>query len=260
MEITPTGDDIFKAVRGFLLAVLPPGTPVKQGEINRTPEPQNSDYAIMWLLMMPRLATNLDEYADIVFTGSIDADTLTVTAIEPGYTGTLHVGSPVFGDGVSDGTVITAIPGDISGGIGVGSIGDTLAIGGPVVFKVYPSQSVTSTQMAAGIQSVTQTADVTVQVDVHGPLSVQNAALIATLFRDQYAADLFEENGYPLSPLYADDPRQTPFINGEKQVEKRLSVDLHAQADFRVDVPQRFTDELSLTLADAANYPFEQGA
>ncbi len=242
MEITPSGDDIFKAVRQFLVAVLPPGTPVKQGEVNRTPEPKLQNYAVMWLLMMPRLATNLDEYADCVFTGSVADDTLTVTEFAPGFPGSLGVGSVVFGADVATGTTVTAVVSAPSGG--------------PWVYTVTPDgQTVASETMASGLQSVTQTAEVVVQVDVHGPLSLQNSAAVATLFRDQYAVDVFAANGSTLSPFYADDPRQTPFINGESQVEKRLSVDLHMQADFTVNVPQQFADAVDFTIVDATALP-----
>lgn len=241
--VSPGQSDIFKALGDFLVAVLPAATPVRQGELNRTSEPSQSDYAVMWLLMMPRLATNLDEFADCVFTGSVADDQMTVTAMATGFPGSIGVGQTVFGEDVADGTRVIAQVSGTPGGVGV--------------YEVTGSQTLASRTLAAGQQSVTQTADVTVQVDLHGPAYLANAALVATLFRDGFAYEFFADpdKDYGVTPLYADDPRQTPFVNGEKQYERRTSVDLHLQADFVINLPQQFSDALEATVIDATTYP-----
>lgn len=63
MNITPTEDDIFAALRSFLQNVLPPvdsatGFVVVVGQENRVPEPKGSNYIVFWPLRMPRLSTN----------------------------------------------------------------------------------------------------------------------------------------------------------------------------------------------------------
>jgi hypothetical protein len=85
-----------------------------------------------------------------------------------------------------------------------------------------------------------------IQLDIHGPNSPQNSQIISTLLRDEYAVDFYSASGYDIAPLYADDPRQIPFTNGEDQVEDRWVVDLQLQLNAVVTVPQDFADQLSV--------------
>ena len=120
-----------------------------------------------------------------------------------------------------------------------------------------------------GQRNALQATRMTVQVDVHGPASADNVQAISTLFRDQYACDLFRrgpaidaENtdpvdtetgeaitseGLDIQPLYASDPRQVPFLNAEQNYEYRWSIDLVLQANIIVTIPQQFADQLSAT-------------
>lgn len=103
----------------------------------------------------------------------------------------------------------------------------------------------------AEISSVQET-EITIQCDVHGPASGDNAQRISTLWRDQFAVSAFEDLGLPLSPLYTTDPRQMPFNNGEQQWENRWVIDLSLQADIAVATPMQFADQL-----EAATTPVE---
>jgi hypothetical protein len=103
--------------------------------------------------------------------------------------------------------------------------------------------------------SRTEKLEVGIQADVHGPASADNATLISTLFRSQFAVDAFTAQGLPVAPLYADDPRQTAFENGEMQVEERWSVDLTMQVDVTVTSPQDFATTLTATAIDVQFEP-----
>lgn len=102
---------------------------------------------------------------------------------------------------------------------------------------------------ALGSNTVAQPMQMTVQIDVHGPASGDNAQIVSTLFRDAFATDYFDANFPGISPLYAEDPRQTPFHNGEQQIEWRWSVDVYLQVDATVSgIPQAFADSLHVNV------------
>jgi len=86
--------------------------------------------------------------------------------------------------------------------------------------------------------------EITIQIDVHGPASADNATIISTLLRDEYAAQAFAAAGYDVAPLHAEDPRQVPFINGEQGYEMRWIVDVVLEANIVVRTPQDFADEV----------------
>jgi hypothetical protein len=87
----------------------------------------------------------------------------------------------------------------------------------------------------------------TVQIDVHGPASGDNAQMISTVMRDEWATIAFGALTPDVQPLYADDPRQTPFTNGEDQIEFRWTIDCVLQANPIVSTPQDFADEVVVT-------------
>ncbi len=85
---------------------------------------------------------------------------------------------------------------------------------------------------SAGNTTFTNKTRVNFQLDVHGPNSAAFAQIITTLFRDDYAIQNFQNSSnFPITPLYADDPRQLPFINAEDQYENRWVIDAAMQAD-----------------------------
>jgi hypothetical protein len=110
--------------------------------------------------------------------------------------------------------------------------------------------------MAAGTQMLLQPTQVTVQLDVHGPASADNTQIITTLFRDDYATSAFALSGFDVTPLYANDPHQMPFTNGEQQVEDRWVVDVVMQANPVVSVPQQFASSIEASVTSVqAQYP-----
>lgn len=238
-EFAPSEDDIGAVLRSFLASVLPDNMPVIFGQINRTPEPGASDFVVMTPLRQDRIETNIDEFDDVSFTGQISGMTLTVTEVNFGM---LSIGAPVFGVDVLPNTKITAL--------GTGT-------GGEGTYTINNSQNIASRAMGAGGETITQPCQLTWQLDVHGPSSSNNAARIATMFRDEYAVNKFAETSNSVVPLYCEEPRQMPFINAEEQYEYRWVVGAVMQANFAMTkIPQQFAASLSVnTINVEAEYP-----
>lgn len=231
------------ALRAFLLAILPTGTEVVQGQDNRVPEPSEGDFVVMTPLRRDRLATNTDTYNDCQFTASISALLMTVSQVQ---FGSVTPGNSLFGTGVSAGTIIGAQASGPSGGAGT--------------YAVSISQAVASETMACGVENHFEPVDLVVQIDVHSANLADSADMgqtIATLLRDDYANQFFFDNGFSgISPLYADDPRQVPFMNAEQQFETRWIVEAHIQVNAIIITPQQFADQLKPTLVEIdATYP-----
>lgn len=179
--LAPTEDDVFKTLGRFLQDILPAGDDdapfvVVVGQENRVPEPSENNYAVMWPLRMPRLATNFEE---------------------------------LVGTGLNRGLV----------------------------------------------QSARQNTEVVVQIDIHGPEAFNNANRVSTLFRSSYAVDFFEGQGLPIAPLYADDPRQAQFVDGEQQYEDRYIVEANLQVNFTVTFDTQSARTLELGLVDVETSP-----
>ena len=219
--------------------------PIIRGQVNRVPEPAGADFVVLWPVLRDRLAMNIDDWADTQITGSLAVvspatkATLTVTAAVPGV---LYAGQTIYGNGVPVGLTITAQTGGTPGGIGT--------------YLTSAAATVGSTTLFCGTMAAMQETEVTIQADVHGPAAADNAARIATLFRDQFGVDAFAAQGVALAPLYTSDPRQMPFDNGEQQVEERWVIDLVMQANVTVTTTGQFADQLSATAeAVEAAYP-----
>lgn len=231
--VSPTQSDIFTVLRAFLLTVLPTGMEVIQGQMNRVGEPQGVDFAVMWVINRDRLATNIDSVQDTRFTGSIAGTTLTITDIS---FGTLADGNPIFGVDVIDGTLILTQLTGVTGGIGT--------------YQLSVAQTVVSSVLSASTQELLQKTKIMIQIDVHGPASADNAQVITTAFRDDFATTFFTDAGFDGAPMYADDPKQIPFINAEEQYETRYVIDVVLQANQKVKVPQQFADSVIVGIID----------
>jgi hypothetical protein len=79
-------------------------------------------------------------------------------------------------------------------------------------------------------------------VDVYGPNAANNAQIVQTVFRDEYAFAFIQDIYLTISPLYADDPKQIPAIYGEAQYEERWVIQAALQADQTVSLPQQYAD------------------
>lgn len=89
----------------------------------------------------------------------------------------------------------------------------------------------------------------TVQLDIHGPNSPDTTWVIASALRSFVGSDLFRNcpllpSGAVIEPLYTENPRQIPFINGEQQYENRWIVEVALQADINITISQDFASAL----------------
>jgi hypothetical protein len=230
-------------LRNFLASVIDPSVEIILAQGNRTPEPTGTDFIVITPLRIERLETNVDSDADVLFTGSISGTTLTVTALN---FGAIAVGATVFGVGVLPGTIIRSF---LSGTGGVGT------------YTVYPGQSVGSEELSSGATVLQQNSKVTMQVDFHsanGTDSGDQAMAVSTAFRDEYAVDQFANQtpNYPIYPLYADDPKQAPFINDQQQYEYRWMLEAVLQVNQVLVIPTQYMDAANVDLINVpAMYP-----
>jgi hypothetical protein len=98
------------------------------------------------------------------------------------------------------------------------------------------------------IETTEDQVDFSMQLDVCGKSAGDQARLIALLFRSDYACRFFEP--YSIQPLYLDDPKHMPVVNGEEQYEQRWMTTLHLQFNPSVNVPAEFMDSASVVLVD----------
>jgi hypothetical protein len=232
---TPNQSQIFIALRSFLIGVLPPGVSVIQGQVNRVPEPAGVDYVVAWPLRSTRLKTNEDAYADCAFTASIAGTTMTVTGV---LLGTITVGNQLFGTGLAGATGPVVVAGQLTGTGGVGT------------YSVSPVTNLPSQLLAAGQENLLQASELVIQLDVHGPNAMDNAVTITTLFRDDYGYQTLTAANVNVAPLYADDPKQVPFINDQNAYEDRWIVEAHLQVNQTISLAQQFAAALQFTLVE----------
>ena len=235
----PNQSATLTVLAAFLAQILPPGVEVIQAQGNRVPEPAGTDFVVMTPLRRGRLETNVDDYIDTAFSGSIAGAVLTVGTVA---FGSIAAGDPVYGTGVITGTTVLAQLSGTAGGAGT--------------YAIDAAQNVPVQSMAAGIAEILQPVDLEVQLDVHGPGSADNAQIISTLFRDDYACEFFAAQSAEIAPLYADDPRQLPFVNDQNQYENRWVVAAHLQVNATVTVGQQFAAALAAGIISVeATYP-----
>lgn len=215
---------VLQGLRQYLLTVLSPGVEVVRGQDNRVPSPAASDYIVMTPMRLVRLSTVREDDADVRFTGSIAVDTLSVTAVDYGL---IALGAQILGIGVLPRTTITSL-GTSTGGIGA--------------YAVSPSQTLSSRTLAAGQDVLVQPTQFTLQLDVHGDAGANNATTVIAALRSASACDWFGSNYAGVSPLYADEARQLPFINDQMQYEDRWTIEAALQYDPTLALPRQFAD------------------
>lgn len=243
--VTPTQDDTLTALRAVLLAALPAGTGVYLGQVNQAPEPAEVNYVIMTPLRRRRIETNVDGLDDCKFLGSIAGTALTVTAVD---LGALTPNRELFGQNVAAGTIIL---GQVSG-----------PTGGAGTYLVSIAQTLAAQVLACGVTDVVGPYMLDVQLDFHGAggssAPADAAQTVATLFRDLWAVGQFEtqSTGSTVTPLYTDDPKQIPFIDGQDQYEDRWVVEATLQVNETISVPQEYMDSAAIGLIEVdTTYP-----
>jgi hypothetical protein len=221
---------VFTALGNLLTAILPTGVSVIVGQTNRVASP-SGDYISMWPLRRPRLGTNLETPVDTKFTASITANQMIVTEISSGE---IEEGNQVFGVGVANSTIVQSQSSGTVGGVGT--------------YIVSGTQTVGSRIMSAGTLSIATSTEFVAQLDVHGPNSGDNAQVISNVIRSSFAVDQMAGTG--VTPLFSDDPIQSPFHTAAVQYEERWTVDVHLQITPSISTPQEFYDAVALSLVD----------
>ena len=247
--LAPSQSDVLTSLRAFLLDVLPSDTEVITAQPNRVPEPKSLNFVIMTPLRIDRLATNRGTGFDVKFEGSIVGNVLTVTsvAIDPRtglQHGTVLTCRLLYGVDVAAGTKIIQQLTGTPGGVGT--------------YQLSISQTIAAETLSAGFWQYMQPASATVQLDFHSAdLSSSDMAMtVSTLFRSEYATRFFSGLGPDVTPLYADDPAQQPFINDQQQYEWRWVLDACMQVNDIAQVGQQFADAVNIGLIEVdSHYP-----
>lgn len=92
-----------------------------------------------------------------------------------------------------------------------------------------------------------------IQIDVYGPLSSDWASIIVTMFRDEYGCDSLAPN---VQPLYADDPKQIPIVDGEENYEQRWMITANLQYNPVIQTPMQFFTTATVGIIEVdASYP-----
>lgn len=235
----PTQASIQAVLRSFILSIYPTIECI-EGQDNRVPEPSETDFIVLTTIERKRLSQNVVIWADVAFTGSISSgNVLSVSNIEWGI---IQIGSNLFGTGINPNTIILS---QIEG-----------ASGGPGVYTLQTTPVISSGTLASGNVLVYQPTQITIQIDFHSANVVDSADMaqtVSTLFRDEVCVDFFQSSGVDAYPLYADDPKQIPFLNSEQQWETRYVLNACIQANQEITWPQQFMGEVSIKEIIAAD-------
>lgn len=222
----PSHKQIQAALRSALVQILPFGMLIVQGQDNDVAEPKG-DFVVITVIRRERISTNVDTYQDCKFTGSVSG---TIVTVGPIAFGTPTVGNLLFGTGAVQNPVIMAV-----------NSNGTLTLSTPAT---TPTKA-----LSCGVKSIQQSTRVVFQLDIHSPdmgRASDYAQAISTVMRDDTGALLLQASGLPISPLFADDPKQIPFMNKERQYESRYVVECHLQADQVITPPQEFADRVDV--------------
>lgn len=93
----------------------------------------------------------------------------------------------------------------------------------------------------------TQATKVSFQLDCYGPASSDWAAILATLLRDEYGCTALAPE---MQPLFTDEPRMMPLVDGEQQYEQRWMVLAEMQVNATVSSPMEFFDQAEIGLVE----------
>lgn len=92
-----------------------------------------------------------------------------------------------------------------------------------------------------------------IQTDFYGPNSQPWAVQAKSLFRDDYAIEMFPDN---IVPLFSDDAIQIPLIDGEQQYEQRWKLQMSLEYQPIITMDQDFATSLVATIKEVdAYYP-----
>jgi hypothetical protein len=121
--------------------------------------------------------------------------------------------------------------------------------------RLRQNQGVRTYDPVGGFQIVERSTTYYYQVDCYGPLAPDWADTFAIAWRSLWGCDNNAASAV-FTPLYADEPVQLNFANGEQMYEQRFMIKLYAQVSQTVSLPQDFFTEVPpTTLIVADNLP-----
>ena len=97
------------------------------------------------------------------------------------------------------------------------------------------------------VQSYEMGTEVMLQLDVYGPSAGDWAHELVALWRDDYGCQALAPS---CQPLYSDDPRRMPLVDGEDQYEDRWTITARLQYNPTVTLSQQFADAATVTLIE----------
>lgn len=247
--LAPSQEQVFTCLVGFLSGILPAGIEIIQAQDNLVSEPANLDFVVMTPTRRQRLmAQDVDDWGDVAFTASIAGNLMSVTAIlvgGPAVGSPIGIGQQLFGTGLVAGSTMLVLN-QMSG-----------STGGTGVYLLSGTTTIPSQTLAAGVETLGAPVQFSVQLDVHGPNSADNSSVISAAFRDDYAFQAFASQVSALTlplnsvtPLYADEARQVPFVNAEDQYENRWIVEAELEINQSIVIPLQFFTAAQVVLKD----------
>lgn len=100
----------------------------------------------------------------------------------------------------------------------------------------------------AQTKTITESNQWTLQLDIHGPNSANFAQIISALCRDETGVDTFTSINPAITPLFADEPRQAPFLNAEQAYENRYIVEVNLQVDQTFTITQQSATTITVDI------------
>lgn len=95
---------------------------------------------------------------------------------------------------------------------------------------------------------IEQAVKLTVKLDCYGADSGDWSVMLSTVLRDEYGVTALAPT---LAPLYTDDPKFGPLVDGEEEYEQRWIVEAYLQYNPVVSVPMQFAN--TAQIADIIN-------
>jgi hypothetical protein len=100
-------------------------------------------------------------------------------------------------------------------------------------------------------QTNTASFDYSIQIDCYGPNSGDTATILHDSWYSDQAFNLLKPQG--VSPLWIEEPRFVPLVNGEQQYENRWTMGLHLQFKPAITDAQQSASDVSINPANIIN-------
>ncbi len=109
----------------------------------------------------------------------------------------------------------------------------------------YPVQSFDATNPAPVAIDITQSVQVSLQLDVYGPSAADWARTLELALRTSIACDALAP---ACQPLYTNPTHRIPLVDSEQQYEDRWAIEAQIEYDPTISVTQQFASTASITL------------